>query len=132
MLCSRCVLPESKPDIVLDEEGICNICQEYEKAGTGAPVGNLLETDFIKILNKHRGKHRYDCLVMCSGGKDSNASLYFMKKRYRMNPLAFTFDHGFETEGAKENVINAVEALGVDYLFFKTDFMKESVQINFR
>jgi tRNA(Ile)-lysidine synthase TilS/MesJ len=62
---------------------------------------------------------------MCSGGKDSTASLYFMKKRYRMNPLAFTFDHGFEIEGAKENVINAVEALGVDYLFFKTDFMKE-------
>ncbi len=85
MLCSRCVLPESKPDIVLDEEGICNICREYEKASTGAPVGNLLETDFIKILNKHRGKHRYGCLVMCSGGKDSTASLYFMKKRYRMN-----------------------------------------------
>jgi len=125
MLCSRCVLPESKPDIVLDEEGICNICREYEKASTGAPVGKLLETDFIKILNKHRGKHKYDCLVMCSGGKDSTASLYYMKKRYRMNPLAFTFDHGFETEGAKENVINAVEALGVDYLFFKTDFMKD-------
>ncbi len=62
---------------------------------------------------------------MCSGGKDSTAALYYMKKRYRLNPLAFTFDHGFETEDAMENVRNAVEILGVDFLFFKTDFMKE-------
>ena len=29
---------------------------------------------------------------MLSGGKDSTAALYLMKRRYRMSPLAFTFD----------------------------------------
>lgn len=123
MICKRCVLPENKPDIWLDEKGICNICLEYEK--TKQSIAEFLETDFIKILNQHKGKGEYDCLVMCSGGKDSTASLYYMKKRYKLNPLAFTFDHGFETEDALENVRNAVEILGVDFLFFKSDFMKD-------
>ena len=30
-ICSKCVLPESKPDIFLDVEGVCNICRDFEK-----------------------------------------------------------------------------------------------------
>ena len=123
MICKKCVLPERKPEIILNEEGVCNVCLEYAKAKPS--IEKPLETDFIKILKQHQGKGEYDCLVMCSGGKDSTAALYYMKKRYKLNVLAFTFDHGFETEEALENVRNAVEILGVDFLFFKTDFMKE-------
>jgi len=124
-VCKRCVLPESKPDIWLNEEGICNICIEYNKTKDSAENTGLLETDFIKMLNMYKANGEYDCMVMCSGGKDSTAALYYMKKRYKLNPLAFTFDHGFETEDALENVRNAVEILGVDHLFFKSDFMNE-------
>ncbi|MDD5476210.1 MAG: 7-cyano-7-deazaguanine synthase [Syntrophales bacterium] len=125
MICARCVLPESPPDIRLDTEGICNVCREEEKEKAGGDSRSLLETDFVRMLNQYRGRNRYDCLVMCSGGKDSTYSLYLMKKKYAMTPLAFTFDHGFETEDAMENVKNAVESLGVDFLFFKTDYMKD-------
>lgn len=118
-------MPESKPDIWLNEAGICNICVEYEQAERSDKEDRPLETDFIKMLNLYKSKGEYDCLVMCSGGKDSTAALYYMKKRYRLNPLAFTFDHGFETEDALENVRNAVEKLGVDFVYFKTDYMKE-------
>jgi hypothetical protein len=62
---------------------------------------------------------------MCSGGKDSTASLYYMKTRYKTKPLAFTFDHGFETEEALENVKKAVEKLGVDFMLFRSDFMND-------
>lgn len=124
-ICNRCVLPESKPDIWLNEEGVCNICIEYWRTKGSGGINKLLESDFIKILNQYKGKCKYDCLVMCSGGKDSSSALYYMKKRYKVNPLAFTFDHGFETEDAMENVRRAVEILGVDFLLFKTDSMKD-------
>lgn len=124
MICKKCVLPESRPDIWLNEEGICNVCLEYEKIKQSI-IDKPLETDFVKLLKMYKSRGEYDCLVMCSGGKDSTSALYYMKKRYKLNPLAFTFDHGFETEDAMENVRNAVEILGVDFLFFKTDFMKE-------
>ena len=125
MLCKKCVLPESKPDIYLDEEGVCNICRDYEKEKEDSEKNVYLETELTKILKMYKSYGSYDCLVMCSGGKDSTAALYYMKKRYKLNPLAFTFDHGFETEDALENVKNAVGMLGVDFLYFKTDYMNE-------
>ena len=121
-ICKKCVLPDSPPDITLDAEGVCNVCRAHEKSGAACSVP-LLETDFVKILAQHKGKHAYDCLVMCSGGKDSTASLYYMKRRYKANPLAFMFDHGFETEDAVANVQRAVEKLGVDFLSFRSTFM---------
>lgn len=125
-ICKRCVMPESPPDITFNEEGICNLCQAHdlEKEMTEKET-KPLETDFLKIINKYKGKSKYDCLVMCSGGKDSTSSLYYMTKRYKLNPLAFTFDHGFETEEALDNVRNAVEILGIDFLFFKSEYMKD-------
>jgi 3'-phosphoadenosine 5'-phosphosulfate sulfotransferase (PAPS reductase)/FAD synthetase len=107
-ICKKCIMPEAKPAIFLNEEGICNLCVEHEKMKKFENETKPLESDFIKIINKYKGKQKYDCLVMCSGGKDSTSSLYYMKKRYDLNPLAFTFDHGFETEEALENIHNAV------------------------
>jgi 7-cyano-7-deazaguanine synthase in queuosine biosynthesis len=124
-ICAKCVMPENKPQIWLDQNGICNICNQFESNKDCADNSQVLETDFVKIINKHKGKNKYDCLVMCSGGKDSTASLYYMIKRYKLSTLAFTFDHGFETEDALINVKNAVTILGVDYLYFKSDFMKD-------
>jgi hypothetical protein len=125
MLCKKCVLPEYKPDIILDKNGVCNVCVESEKAKSQQQTPAFLESDLLKLLNKHRGKNQYDCLVMCSGGKDSTSSLYYMKKRFKMNVLAFTFDHGFENTEALENVKNAVSILGVDWLYMKSETMKD-------
>lgn len=119
-LCNRCVLPHSPPDIELDAEGICNVCRDHEAAHADDDSRPMLMSDFVKLLKKHRGKGEYDCLVMCSGGKDSTSSLYTMKTRFKMKPLAFTFDHGFETEDAIANVQRAVKALDVDFMLFRT------------
>jgi hypothetical protein len=124
-ICRRCVMPENKPDIFLNENGICNLCVDFDIFKSTTNEAKPLETDFLKIINKYKGKQKYDCLVMCSGGKDSTSSLYYIKKRYKLNPLAFTFDHGFETGEAMENIRNAVEILGVDFLYFKSDYMLE-------
>jgi hypothetical protein len=125
MLCKRCVLPETKPYIWLNENGICNICLEFDKKQAPAGKARLLESELVRVLNKYKSKSKYDCLVMCSGGKDSTSSLYYIKKRYKLNPLVFTFDNGFENTQAIKNVRNAVEVLGVDWLYFKSDFMQE-------
>jgi len=124
-VCTRCVLPESAPDITLDARGVCSVCRAWDVASQLEPPRTALETDFTKLLNKHRGKGPYDCLVMCSGGKDSTSSLYYMKERYKLRPLAFMFDHGFETEDAEANVRQAVEKLDIDFLFFRSTFMHD-------
>jgi PP-loop superfamily ATP-utilizing enzyme len=123
-LCARCIMPESPPYITLDDEGICNLCHEHDQAQAQEDA-RVLESDFIKLINKYKGKHKYECLCMCSGGKDSTSALYYMVKRYKLNPLAFTFDHGFESDEALENIHRAVDALGVDFLFFKSSYMHD-------
>jgi tRNA(Ile)-lysidine synthase TilS/MesJ len=127
MLCKKCVLPENKPDIELNSDGICNICVDFQKRDVNKRSNVLLESEMIKILNRYKGKNKskYDCLVMCSGGKDSTASLYYMKRRYKMSPLAFTFDHGFEEQLAIDNIRNAVEILNIDWVYYKADSIKD-------
>lgn len=122
-ICQLCVLPESPPYITIGSDGICSVCRDFQQSRKSAPP--VLETELVRIFNKYRGKGKYDCLVMCSGGKDSTSSLYYVKEKYRLNPLAFTFDHGFETEGALCNIRNAVNILGVEWFLFKSDYMHE-------
>lgn len=126
-ICARCVLPEAAPDITLDSEGVCSICRAFEAELRESPGEDrsFLETDFIRILDKHRGKRKYDCLCMLSGGKDSTAALYYVKERYRLNPLVFMFNHGFVPDEHVASARRTVEKLGVDFLYFKTDFMKD-------
>jgi len=125
MFCKKCVLPQYEPDIKMNEEGVCNICLNFDKNKELRQTTGFLESELIKILNKYRGRGRYDCLVMTSGGKDSTLCLYYMKRRYKMHPLAVTFDHGFENNEALENIKNAVDILRVDWIYYKTDFMKD-------
>lgn len=123
-ICKQCIMPENKPEVFLNDEGICNICLAHNYVKKNETIHKPLESDLIKILDKHRGKKKYDCMVMCSGGKDSTSALYYMKKRYNLNILAFMFDHGFESEDAISNVNKAVEILGIDLIFYKSSFMK--------
>ncbi len=123
VICTKCVLPEKISAILLDEQGVCSICR-----GSGMEVAShkrrMPETELIRIFDKFRGKSKYDVLLMCSGGKDSTASLYYTCKRYRLNPLVFTFDNGFEQPAALENIRKSVDILGVDWLYLKSDFMQ--------
>ena len=82
-MCKQCVMLENKPHIWFNENGICNVCIEYAQIKDANEETITLETEFIKMLNLYRSYGKYDCLVMCSGGKDSTAALYYMKRRYK-------------------------------------------------
>ena len=125
--CEKCVLPGNGSEVTLDDTGVCNLCRAHEQNSQSgpAPTARLLESDLGKLLRRHKGRHRYDCLVMCSGGKDSTAALWFVTRRSGIRPLVFTFDHGFETGVALDNVRAAVKALGVDWVLFRSEWMRE-------
>ena len=122
MQCKKCVLSERPPEITLNDKGLCSVCQS-DKGPSKANYKKTVETDLIRIIDRFKGRSKYDCLVMCSGGKDSTSSLYYACKRYKLNPLAFTFDNGFEQNQAIENVRKATDILHVDWLHIKSHFM---------
>ena len=49
------------------------------------------EKKLLKLLEKFRGKGKFDCVVPGSGGKDSCYAAHILKYKYGMNPLTVTW-----------------------------------------
>ncbi len=118
--CSRCILPDSLPSITFDEKGICNHCKKYEENFENWDlIQERKEKELKKILETAKTlKRPYDCLVPLSGGKDSTYALYLATKVYKLKTLAITFDNGYLTGIAKENVRNAILSSNADHIFY--------------
>lgn len=111
--CSRCLLPESYPGLVFDDQGVCNICLHFRKR---PPAG---EEALLEIFRANRGQ-TYDCLVGISGGKDSCYVAYLARKKYGLRVLAVCYDFPFMRELARENVRNVCGTLGIDLEIIQT------------
>lgn len=115
--CQKCRLPETYETIEFDSDGICNICRSTEyKQGKIDWAERKLRLD--KIVEQHRGKYDYDCIVPFSGGKDSTYQLYYLVKEYNLKPLVIRFNHGFMRPVIAENNTRTFKKLGVDVLEF--------------
>ncbi len=67
--CKECILPDSRPNIIFDQNGICNASTKKIKEEIN---WEKRELDFINISKSAKSKKRlYDCVIPVSGGKDS-------------------------------------------------------------
>lgn len=114
--CKRCVMPDTKPDLVLDDEGICNACRSYEKRVEVDWDARKIELE--KVVEKYRSKDgsSWDCIVPVSGGKDSTYQVVRMLQ-LGMNPLCVTATTCHLSEVGRKNIEN-IKQLGVDYVEF--------------
>lgn len=139
-ICSRCILPDSVPNISFNREGVCNFCQIFDKAKKkNKELGpSILEQKMLNILKIKSKGYSYDCLCLYSGGKDSTFMLYQLVKIYKLRVLAFTLDNYFLAPEAQENIAKSVNTLNVDHVFCRPDFelieelVKASVNESYR
>jgi len=117
--CHRCVMPDSKPDLLIDDEGICNACRSYE--GRKAVDWESRKKELTQLLDKYRSKDgsNWDCVVPVSGGKDSTYQVVRMLE-LGMNPLCVTATTCDLSELGEKN-IQALRNLGVDHVEFTTN-----------
>ena len=120
--CTRCVLPETFPGITFDDEGVCNHCRHYRGDAHVEKQKERMRLKFDEILAQTRGRSEYDCLMSWSGGKDSTYTMAVLKEQFGLHVLAFTFDNGFVSPRAFENMRNVTENLGVDHVIVKPRF----------
>ena len=117
--CKKCIMPDSRPRIVFDENGICNACLHSEKknkinwADRKNEFFKLIEE--IKIHSKKTNSH-YDCVVPWSGGKDSTSIALKLKFEYELNPLLVTFSPLLINECGSFNR-EEVSKMGFDSVF---------------
>ena len=125
--CSKCILLETYPYISFDKDGVCNFCNNYEKQKF------LGEKELLKTLDKFRSKNgEPDCIVGLSGGRDSSYGLHLIKKKYEMNPIAYTFDWGLTTDISRINASKLCGKLGVEHIIrsAKIDERRSHVRSN--
>ena len=85
--CKKCLMPNTRPGLVFDENDTCSACINYEKQKTTNWDARFKE--FEILCNKHRNSNGngYDCAIAVSGGKDSHFQVYYMKEVMKMNPI---------------------------------------------
>jgi len=119
--CTKCLFPETKPDLFFDGEGVCDACRsaERKRGEVDAIDWKDREDQFKKILGRYRSKDgsKYDCIVPVSGGKDSFFQTYSMRYTHKMNPLAVTFDQFDQTDIGRHN-LEILREIGVDHIHF--------------
>ena len=107
-------MPDTKPDLCLDDAGICNACRNYENRSNVNWDERYKE--LLVILDKYRrtkGDH-WDCIVPVSGGKDSTYQVIRMLQ-LGLNPLCVTSTTCDLSIIGRQNIEN-IKRLGVDYV----------------
>ena len=120
--CKKCVMPDTRPGITFNEDGICSACQSYEKRKS--IDWNARWKEFESICNKYRGINGDgpDCAIAVSGGKDSHFQTHLMKNVMHMNPILFSVEDNFPmTEAGKHNLKNISEEFGCSIISLKPD-----------
>lgn len=120
--CKKCVMPDTRPGIKFNEEGICSACQSYERRKD--IDWNKRYKELETLCDKYRGMNgdSFDCAIAVSGGKDSHYQVYLMKEVMKMNPILFSVEDNFEmTEAGKHNLKNISEEFGCPIISLKPD-----------
>ncbi len=111
--CKKCILPDTKPGLKFDENGICSACRFAEIKKTI----NWKERheNLITICEKAKSLNReYDCIVPVSGGKDSMFQVYMMKNVMKMKVLCISAMAHVQTIVGISNLNSMVKNLDVD------------------
>lgn len=116
----------SDEDIVFDENGVCQRCNEYKNRilpewnygeGHEAELHALLE----KIKQSGVGK-QYDCILGLSGGLDSTYMLHLAVSEWGLRPFVFHIDAGWNLPIAEDNIKRVTEKLKVELHVEKMDW----------
>jgi N-acetyl sugar amidotransferase len=117
--CARCVMPETKPDLFIDSEGVCNACRSFESRAHVAWEDR--RTELADILERYRSRDgsQYDCIVPVSGGKDSTYQVLRLLE-LGANPLCVTATTDSLSDIGRRNIEN-LKKRGVDYIEVTTN-----------
>lgn len=110
--CTRCVMPETKPDLFIDDEGVCSACRHYERRWE--VDWEARRQELVELLERHRSKagSDYDCIVPASGGKDSTFQVLKIKE-LGFNPLCVNWATCHMSDIGRRNLDN-LKRLGID------------------
>lgn len=86
--CTKCLIPDTRPDQIFDKNGVCNACRSHELKEKIDWSARQKDLDGI-IENIKKIKNKWNCVIPSSGGKDSTYQALWAKKK-GLNPVLVT------------------------------------------
>lgn len=122
-------MPDTRPGITFDEEGVCCACRHYETRENVDWDKRFQE--LRELCDKYRGCNgpgAYDCAIAVSGGKDSHFQVYVMKELMGMNPILFSVEDNFPmTQAGAHNIKNISEEFGCPIISCKPNIKAQRI-----
>jgi N-acetyl sugar amidotransferase len=117
-ICRTCIMDTSDPNIVFDNEGVCDYCNNFNSnIKPNWDTGELGRRQLLRLADtiKTEGKGRdFDCIIGLSGGLDSSYTAYLAREEMGLRPLLFHVDAGWNSDQAVSNIEKLVNGLGLD------------------
>jgi glucosamine--fructose-6-phosphate aminotransferase (isomerizing) len=128
--CTKCILPETHPYIIFDNDGICNYCKQYELRKSPKLVNGLELLE--KELEPIRAIKGTNCIFMLSGGRDSCYGLHVAVKELGLRPVAFSYDWGMLTDLGRRNQVRMCQKLNVEHIIVSADIAlkRRNIRLN--
>jgi len=125
IICKRCIMDTTDPQIEFDTNGICNHCRRYYEISSK----NLFDTKegekkLKEIVNsiKEDGKNKkYECILGVSGGLDSSYVAY-MAKKFGLRVLLVHVDNGWNSEISEKNIECILKKTNFDIYRYEIDW----------
>ena len=121
--CKRCITPDTRPGLILDDEGVCQGCRYFEDLKTVNWTKRQKELEAIVKWAKNKSSPMgYDCLISVSGGKDSTRQALYARDTLGLNPLlaSTVYPPEMVTDIGIENLENLTD-LGFDTITLSPD-----------
>jgi N-acetyl sugar amidotransferase len=116
--CRRCVLPDTRPGVALDAEGVCAGCRNAERKRSIDWAARAREWRELAQWARAR-RAAWDCVVPVSGGKDSYWQLASCLEA-GLRPLCVTYVYPGRSALGEAN-LRQLQKLGADHLEFRAD-----------
>lgn len=114
--CRNCILPDTRPNLIIQDDGICNACH------SSGMKENIIDWDarekefFQLVLSTKNKAQTWDCVIPVSGGKDSTWQV-IKALEYGLKPLCVTWKTPARNSLGQKNLDNLIN-LGVDHIDF--------------
>ena len=125
-VCKHCVMNTTDANLVLDENGVCDRCHDYEEQvlpwwNYGRGHEEELNKLIADIKKSGEGKE-YDCLLGLSGGLDSSYMAHLAVKEWGLRPFIFHIDAGWDLPVTVDNLKKMEAGMGIKFEWHKMDW----------
>ena len=117
--CKKCVMPDTRPGITFDNEGICSACRHAE--AKEKIDWEKRKEEFQKLCDSYKRETpgEYDCIIAVSSGKDSYFQIHTIKE-HGLNPLLVSVNNLDWTNTGKYNFKNMLDVFDCDCIVHKS------------